>query len=74
MITSRRKSRNFKNNSNKTYKYVQVSINLYDDSNAQVGSTLANINNLEPNGTWKFKAVVLERNTTKYQIKEIAGW
>ncbi|MGE5590998.1 MAG: FxLYD domain-containing protein [Bacillota bacterium] len=45
-----------KNNSNKKYSYAQVEINLYDKDGNQVGSTLANINNLEPGGTWKFKA------------------
>ena len=63
-----------KNNTNKNYSYAQVSINLYDKSGTQVGSTLANINNLEPNGTWKFKAVALENTAAKYQIKEVTGW
>lgn len=63
-----------KNNGGKTYKYVQVTINLYDNSGAQVGSTLANVNNLEPNGTWKFKAMWLEKDATNYKIKEITGY
>lgn len=60
-----------KNNTNKQYSYVQVEINLYDDSGAQVGSTLANINNLEANGIWNFEAMVLEKAATKYKIKDI---
>ena len=36
-----------KNNTDKTYSYVQISFNLYDDSGAQVGSSIDNINNLE---------------------------
>jgi len=62
------------NTGKKTYSYVQVTINLYDDSGAQVGSTLDNINNLEPGGIWKFKAMWLEDDATKYKIKEITGW
>jgi len=62
-----------KNNTNKTYKYVQVEINLYDASGAQVGSTLANANNLEPNGTWKFKAVTMDDFKT-YKIKDVSGF
>lgn len=63
-----------KNNTDKEYSYVQIEINLYDDSGAQVGSTLANANNLEPGGTWKFEAVILEDNATEFKVKEITGF
>ena len=63
-----------RNNADRTYSYVQVTINLYDNSGAQVGSTLANVNNLEPGGLWKFKAVLLEDTATNYKIKEITGF
>jgi hypothetical protein len=62
------------NNTSKTYGYVQVSINLYDESGAQVGSTLDNLNNLEPHGVWKFKAIVLEDKATRAEVKEITGF
>jgi len=63
-----------KNTGGKTYRYVQVTINLYDNSGTQVGSTLANVNNLEPGGTWKFKAYWTEKDATNYKIKEITGF
>lgn len=63
-----------KNNTNKEYTYVQVEINLYDDTDAQVGSTLANANNLEPGATWKFEAPILEENATKFKVKDITGF
>lgn len=63
-----------KNNTNKQYKYVQVEINLYDGDGAQIGSTLANTNNLEPGGTWKFKAVALEDGAKSYKIKDVTGF
>jgi len=63
-----------KNNGAKTLSYVQVTINLYDDTGAQVGSTLDNVNNLEAGGTWKFKAYWLESDATNYKIKEITGF
>ncbi|HBQ87200.1 MAG TPA: DUF3426 domain-containing protein [Syntrophomonas sp.] len=62
-----------KNNTTKQYTYVQVEINLYDASGAQVGSTLANANNLEPNGAWKFKAIATEDFAT-YKIKDVTGY
>jgi hypothetical protein len=36
---------------------VQITYNLYDESGARVGTALANINDLEAGGSWKFRAV-----------------
>jgi len=58
-----------KNNSARQYGYVQVEINLYDDAGTQVGSTLANTNNLESSGTWRFKAPVIEENAVNVFAK-----
>lgn len=63
-----------KNNTDKQYSYVQVTFNLYDSDGAQIGTALANINNLEPDGTWKFKAVGLYENIASYKLAEITGW
>lgn len=63
-----------KNNSDKQYTYVQVEINLYDSNDNQIGSTLANVNNLEPGGTWKFEAPIFEEKAIKYKIKGITGF
>ncbi len=63
-----------KNNSDKEFSYAQVEINIYDKSGAQVGSTLANTNNLESNGIWKFKAPIIEDNAASYKIKDITGY
>lgn len=64
-----------KNNTDHQYKYVQVEINLYDSSGAQVDSTLANTNNLEPQGTWKFKSMpIVNNNVANYKIKDITGY
>lgn len=57
------------NNTDRTFGYVQVEFNLYDSSGAQVGSTLANCNNVEPHGTWKFDAIILEENVRKARFK-----
>ena len=64
-----------KNNTDKKYSYVQVTFNLYDESGAQIGTAIDNINNLEPNGTWKFKALGSEgKNVASYKFVEITGW
>lgn len=53
------------------YSYVQVTINLYDKDGNLIGSTLANVNNLEPGKTWKFKAIVIEDDTDSYEAVKI---
>ena len=45
------------NNTDNEVSYIQVEYNLYDADGAQVGTALANTNNLQPGGTWKFEAV-----------------
>lgn len=62
-----------KNNTDKNYSYVQVEINLYDADGNLINSTLDNINNLEANGTWKFKAITTDEFST-YKIKDVTGW
>ena len=64
-----------KNNSDKTYSYAQVTFNLYDEDGAQLGSAMDNINNLEPNGTWKYKAMAYStEEIATYKFIEITGW
>lgn len=62
------------NNTDRTFSYVQVTFNLYDSAGNQVGSTLANINNLEPHGSWNFEAVYLEENVARARFTGIDSW
>lgn len=62
-----------KNNSSGAYSYVQVSINLYKSGNL-IGSTFANVNNLEFGGTWSFKAPITEDEADSYKITDISGY
>lgn len=56
-----------RNNTDKTYSYVQVEINLYSGDNL-VGSTLDNVNNLGPGEIWEFNALVLEDSVDSFKI------
>lgn len=62
------------NNTDRTYAYLQIEVNLYNDFDEQVGSTFDNVNNLEPGGTWKFRALVMEEKATKYKVVNVSGW
>lgn len=63
-----------KNNSLHTYKYAEISINLYDYNGNLIGNTLSNINNFKPNKYWKFQAPVIEYNATSFEVEEISGF
>lgn len=63
-----------KNNSDKQYSCVTVEFNLYDESGAQVDSTFAIVNNLEPYGTWKFEAMVIKDKATRAKLKGVRGF
>ena len=62
------------NKTDKEYGYLQVEINLYDNSGAQIGSTLANVNNLEAKGTWKFEAYTLKDGVKTVKVKDVTGF
>jgi len=65
MVINRRKSK---------LRYAQITFNLYDESGAQVGWALANINGLEPGGAWKFKASSFGTDFKKYKFSELSGF
>lgn len=65
---------NIINTTGKKLSYVQVEVNLYDKNNVQVGSTLANINNLEPGVTWAFEAPVLEERAKSAKVAGISAF
>ncbi len=62
------------NNTDRQLSYVQVVFPLFDDSGAQVGSALDNVNNLAPRGRWKFRAIVLEDRATKAKSGEVTAY
>lgn len=65
-----------KNNTNKDYSYLQVTYNVYDKDGNNLGTCLANNNNVEANSTWKFKAVCSgeAKDIATYKLDEITGW
>lgn len=62
-----------RNNTNRTYSYVQVSVNLYNGETL-IGSTLDNVNNLGPGQVWEFNALIYDDSANKYQIVDVSGF
>ena len=64
-----------KNVSGKTLSYVQITFALYDEDGAQIGSAIANINNLTKDSVWKYSAVALTTNEwSSFEMTEIDSW
>lgn len=65
-----------KNVSEKRLDYAQVSFVIYDTAGNNIGSAYDNINYIDANGTWKFKAVYLgqEQNIRYNPVPEISSW
>ncbi|MYL27899.1 MULTISPECIES: FxLYD domain-containing protein [Halomonadaceae] len=61
------------NNSGHEVGYVQVEINLYDAEGVQTGSTMANTNNLEAGGKWRFEAMPTS-DFSKYKVTGVSGF
>lgn len=62
-----------RNNTDRTYSYVQVEINLFNED-IQVGSTLDNVTNLGPGATWEFSAPIIENNATRFEVANVTGY
>jgi hypothetical protein len=62
------------NRRNKALRYVQLSFNLYDESGAQVGTAVAQVDHLEAGGQWNFKALTREDHWKSFKVAELSGF
>jgi len=64
-----------KNVSGGNLSYAQLTFTVYDSDDNQIGTALANINNLAADTTWKFKATgILHSAPSRYVLSEISAW
>ena len=66
-----------KNNTNKDYSYASVEFSVYDSSGNNLGTALANINNLSSGDSWSFEATLLSFPSTRpttFKLIEITAW
>lgn len=65
-----------KNVSGKKLSYAQVSFVIYDTAGNNIGSAFDNVNYIDANGTWRFKAVYFgqEANIKYSKEPEISSW
>ena len=61
------------NKSDKKIKGLEVKIDLYNEYDFLLGTTLASINELESNAKWYFKAFAYPYGVENYKIKLVSG-
>lgn len=61
-----------KNNTGKDLSYVQIEFSVYDSAGNNVGTALANINNLGAGDTWRFEATLLSFPNTRPSSYKLA--
>lgn len=64
------------NNTDQKKSYIQVEYTLYDADGNQVGTALANTNNLKAGGTWKFEATgtVSPDKVANWERSDVSGF
>lgn len=66
-----------KNTSGQNLSYASVEFSVYDANGNNLGSALANINNLGNGDSWRFEAMLMSfpsSRPTKYKLVEITGY
>ena len=63
-----------RNNTQKAYRYAQVTFTLYNAADELVGTALATAGGLEPGDIWRFEAMVLQRDWERFELDKIAGF
>ncbi len=63
-----------KNNGTKKANYVGITFKLYDADNNQVGTAISSMNYLDPDATWKFKAIVIEDDAKSAKLSDITSY
>ena len=65
----------YKNISGATITYAQVTFALFDKDGAQIGTAVANINNIAKDAVWKYSATPLTMDEwVSFQFSEIDSW
>lgn len=64
------------NNTDEEKNYIQVEYVIYDAEGAQIGTALANTNNLKAGGTWKYEAysMVSPSEVDSWELADVTGF
>lgn len=66
-----------KNVSGRNLSYASVEFSVYDESGYNIGTAVANVNNIAGGDTWRFEAVLLDFSETRpvsFKLADITAW
>ncbi len=66
-----------KNVTSRNFSYASVEFSVYDANGNNLGTALANINNLSSGDTWRFEATLFDFPSTRpatFKLVEIVAW
>jgi len=66
-----------KNVSSKNFSYASVEFSVYDKSGYNIGTALANVNNIASGDTWRFEAVLIdfpETEPVSFKLADVTAW
>jgi hypothetical protein len=61
------------NQTEKAYRFVQITYDLFDSNGVQIGTASANTRGLEPHGRWLFKTVISD-HCTRFKLAKLDGY
>ena len=63
-----------RNNRAKPYRYAQITFQVYNKADEQIGTALANIAGLEAGGTWRFEARCFCKGGSTFKLAGVTGY
>ena len=61
------------NHASNKVSYAQITFGLYDRQGDKVGDALANVDDIDAHGKWKFKALVTSEHVASYKLADFTA-
>jgi hypothetical protein len=63
-----------RNNTAKTYSYVQITFDVYNNVDDKAGNAVANVAGLAPGQTWAFDAISFAKGADRFTLRNVTGF
>jgi hypothetical protein len=62
-----------RNNTSRSYRYVAISFDVYNDQGDKVGDAFTNVRGLDAGQTWAFDALSFSKGGTRFRLGNVSG-
>jgi hypothetical protein len=63
-----------RNNTSRSYRYVAISFDVYNEQGDKVGDAFTNVRGLDPGQTWAFDALSFRPGGTRFRLGNVSGY